>query len=41
MDRKLRFFIQALMLGIAGAFLVLAVMGNSGILPAAFPLMSS
>lgn len=39
MDSNIRRLVLALMLGIAGAFLILALMGDSGVLPAPFPLM--
>lgn len=39
MDPKIWRLALALILGIAGIFLMMAVMGNSGVLPAPLPLM--
>ena len=39
MDAKIWPLVMALILGIAGIFLIMTVMGNSGILPSPLPLM--
>lgn len=41
MDAKIWLLVLALILGIAGIFLILTIMGNSGILPSPLPLMSN